>query len=131
MSTSCAETVGLAFVDAFNRRDADALVATCDPAVEWHPTVLVGGRRVYRGHEGIRRWIVDLAASAVQHQSTVLSVRILGVGRFVVFADLDTGDGGTTPAAMVARLGDGGLIAEARGYLSDESLLEQLGALEP
>jgi hypothetical protein len=71
------------------------------------------------------------SASAFQHRSTVLGVRILSGGRFAVFADLDTGDGGMTPAAMVARLGDGGLIAEARGYLSDESLLEQLGALEP
>jgi len=133
MSTSTeagAKAVVLAFVDAFNRRDADALVATCEPAVEWHPTVLVGARRVYTGHEGLRRCIADLAASAVQHHSTGLSVRTLSGGRFVVFADLDTGDGGTTPAAMVARLGDSGLIAEARGYLTDESLLEQLGVLE-
>ena len=127
---ACVEALGLAFVDAFNRRDAEALIATCDPAVEFQPTVLVGARRVYTGHEGIRRWVEDLAASTVQHRSTVLGVRILRDGRFAVFAELDTGDGGATPAAMVARLGDSGLIVEARGYLSDEALLERLGVLE-
>jgi SnoaL-like domain len=133
MSTStdvARATIGLAFVDAFNRRDADDLVAVCDPAIEWQPTVLVGSRRVYTGHLGLRRWIEDLASSAVQHHLKVSAVRILDGGRFAVFSEVATGDDATTSAAMLARLGESGLIVEAHSYLTDEKLLGQLGLLD-
>ena len=51
------------FVDAYNRRDVDAMLAELDPEVEWHSAILepVGGRaRVYRGHEGFREVFGDL-----------------------------------------------------------------------
>jgi ketosteroid isomerase-like protein len=45
--------------DAASRRDVEAVLALYDPEVEFdvsrHPlTSLIGGRRVYRGHEGLR-----------------------------------------------------------------------------
>lgn len=47
--------------DAFARRDVDAIVALCDPEVEFHAVtaVLVGRDTPYRGAEGIRRYFAD------------------------------------------------------------------------
>jgi ketosteroid isomerase-like protein len=47
--------------EAFNARDLEALIACCDPQVEFHsPFAAVGGLTVYRGHEGMRKWHQDL-----------------------------------------------------------------------
>jgi ketosteroid isomerase-like protein len=48
-----------ASIDAFNRRDVPALLAHIDPDVEWVPLRAVLEGDVYRGHEGIRRFIAD------------------------------------------------------------------------
>jgi ketosteroid isomerase-like protein len=47
--------------EAYNARDIDAILAHCDPSVEYHSTfaAAVGGD-VYHGHEGLRRWHRDL-----------------------------------------------------------------------
>jgi len=49
-----ADRIGREFVDAFNRRDADGLVALSHPDIEFRPTMLAGSKRVYKGHEGLR-----------------------------------------------------------------------------
>ena len=41
---------------AFNDGDVEALVAECDPAVEWEEQSIPGVDPVFRGHEGVRRW---------------------------------------------------------------------------
>jgi hypothetical protein len=42
------------FTEAYNARNVEAMIACCDPNVEWHSTfATVGG--VYRGHGGVRR----------------------------------------------------------------------------
>jgi len=41
---------------AFNDRDLEALVAECDPAVEWEEQPIPGVDPLYRGHEGVGRW---------------------------------------------------------------------------
>jgi ketosteroid isomerase-like protein len=45
---------------AFNSRDIATLVELLDPDVEWVPIMAVREGRVYRGHEGVKRWIEDL-----------------------------------------------------------------------
>jgi phage terminase large subunit-like protein len=81
-------TIARQFVDAFNRRDADGLVALVDPALEWHPSVLVGGRRTYRGHAGLRQWVSDLARAPVHHQARVRDVEVLEENRFLVLSEV-------------------------------------------
>jgi hypothetical protein len=42
-------------IEAYNRRDVEALLQELDPEVEWYPAleVLLGGEAtVYRGHDG-------------------------------------------------------------------------------
>ncbi len=54
-----AAAVVRASIDAFNRRDMRALLECIDPDVEWVPLRAVLDGDVYRGHEGIQRFIVD------------------------------------------------------------------------
>jgi ketosteroid isomerase-like protein len=41
--------------DAFESRDDDRIVASCDPEIEWH-ALWPGMEGVFRGWEGIKRW---------------------------------------------------------------------------
>src|SRR4051812_32841885 len=42
-------------------RDASRLIALSDPEVEWHSFFALSERGVYRGHDGTRRYMSDLA----------------------------------------------------------------------
>jgi ketosteroid isomerase-like protein len=47
------------FIEAFNARDLNAMLAHCDPSIEWHSAFAAVGGAIYHGHEGIRRWNGD------------------------------------------------------------------------
>ncbi len=48
-------------VDAANRRDADAFVATVSPDVEWEDTVFwTEGARTFQGRAGVRDWFNEV-----------------------------------------------------------------------
>ena len=127
---SSAEELGRRFVDGFNRRDADALVALCHPELEFLPTVLVGEGAVYHGHEGLRRWVEQLIASGATHEARVRKVRVLDDERFAVLTEVCVDGDVVSPSAMVARLKDG-LIVHVKAYLSDEQTLIGVGVLPP
>jgi ketosteroid isomerase-like protein len=57
------ENVKLAYeaIAAIKSQDASRLVELTHPDVEWHSLVVVAGSEGYRGHEGIRRYIEDIA----------------------------------------------------------------------
>lgn len=120
------DALGRAFIDAFNRRDADALVRLCDPQIDFHPSSLVGARHVYRGHDGIRRWVAELERATVQHEVRVREVRELGGSRFLVVSEVYVDGELLSPSAMLACLGADGRITEAHSYLSDADLIGQL-----
>jgi ketosteroid isomerase-like protein len=46
-------------IDAFNRRDLDAVLAFADPQVEFNTRFVERGGS-YHGHEGVRTWWEDL-----------------------------------------------------------------------
>jgi ketosteroid isomerase-like protein len=77
------------FVDAFNRRDVEAIVEVVDAGVEWRPAapVALGGEAtVYRGHTGISEGLRDLHDSFAELQIEVSAFqevgdRVLGTGR--------------------------------------------------
>lgn len=121
------EAIAHRFIDAFNRRDADALIALSDPEIEFHPTLLVGGRRVYHGHEGLRRWVSELGVATVQHQVRVREVRALDGDCLLVLSEVYLDGDLLSPAAMIAQLSADGRILEAQAYLTDEQLLTHLG----
>ena len=49
-------------LQAFNDGDVEALVAECDPSVEWEEQSIPGVDPLYRGHEGVRRWAATIRA---------------------------------------------------------------------
>jgi ketosteroid isomerase-like protein len=117
------------FIDAFNRRDVDGLLSMMNPAVEFHPTALVGTRRRYDGHEGVRRWFGEVDSSQMQHQVRVREVRPTEDG-FVLLSEVLLDGKLVSPSAMIARLGADGKIVEARAFLTDEELLVHLGVID-
>jgi ketosteroid isomerase-like protein len=65
--------------DAFNRRDLDAMLALCDPEVEFVSYLMqLEGGEPYRGHEGIRSWWESLLAVYPDFTTEVEDVRGLG-----------------------------------------------------
>jgi len=70
-------------LDAYNRRDLDALMETLDPDVEWHPAlaVLLGGEQtVFRGHQGVRESIQEEDEALAVYQVEISEIRDLGNG---------------------------------------------------
>ena len=68
-------------VDAYNRRDVEALLATLDPEIEWHPGVLIpfeGKARVYRGHEEVREMVGDVYDAWTEINTEYSEIRDLG-----------------------------------------------------
>ena len=68
-------------LDAYNRRDIDALLEELDPEVEWHPALAVllgGGQTVFRGHEGVRESIREEDDALAVYQPEVSEIRDLG-----------------------------------------------------
>jgi len=47
-------------LEAFNRRDIEAMIACLDPSIEYHPVLSAVGMAVYHGHEGMRSWFGQL-----------------------------------------------------------------------
>ena len=75
------ENVELAYraSHAFNRRDLDALLALCDPDLEFHSRlVAVEGGGPQRGHDGIRTWWENVHAAWRDFSSEIEEVRDLG-----------------------------------------------------
>jgi ketosteroid isomerase-like protein len=46
--------------EAFNRRDVEAIVAVWDEDAEFRPVTSAFEGAVYRGHEGLRRWMREV-----------------------------------------------------------------------
>jgi hypothetical protein len=114
------------FVEAFNDRDADALVALAHPRIVFRPTSLVGHRRTYNGHAGLRRWVAEIDATGVDFQAHIREIRSLRPSGFLVLSKLRVGDELITDSAMIASVHQDKII-EAHAYLSDEGMLVQLG----
>jgi len=117
-----------AFVKAFNDRDADGLVALAHSRIVFRPTALVGRRRTYHGHAGLRRWVTELEAMPVDFRLHIREIRPQRPSGFLVLSTLHVGEDLITDSAMIAALCEGRVI-EAHSYLSDEGMLVRLGLI--
>jgi ketosteroid isomerase-like protein len=123
-------------VEAYNRRDVEALLEELDPEVEWHPAleVLLGGEAtVYRGHEGVRELLrdTDEALGEIQVDFTRiqdLGDRIVGIGRLRTRGK-ESGAATESPWGGVATFKDGKAI-QIRTYLDPKDALEAVGLRE-
>ena len=128
-ATRAPETVVSRWVDAFNERELDAMLACLAADVEFHPLKLHGLDGSYRGHDGVRSWYAQLARLQHEHRLSVSRIestdrdQVLAIGA-VSLNGLDAGP----PFCGLYALADG-LILAAHHYLTEPELLEQLGRL--
>jgi ketosteroid isomerase-like protein len=125
--------LSLVVLDAYNRRDAEALIALSDPDVVWSAAFereTEGG--TYHGHAGVREGRKALAEFSEESHAEFsewheLGDRVLGLGRFRLrFAsgvELDH------EAAALYTWRDGKLI-EVRSWISRAEALEAAGLKE-
>ena len=72
---------------AFERRDADAIVAQLDPEAVFEPASMeIVARAPYTGHAGMRRYLADLAMTWEEfrvsiHEYRAVGDRVLALGR--------------------------------------------------
>jgi ketosteroid isomerase-like protein len=122
--------------DAYNRRDVEAVLATLDPRVEWHPLlqVLLGGEAtVYRGHEGVRELVRELDEAFSELRNDLSEVRDLG-DRVLAIGHLrgrgkESGVVTETEIVWLVELKNGRGI-RIREYLDPREALEAVGLRE-
>jgi ketosteroid isomerase-like protein len=108
------EIVRRAFV-AFEQRDADALVALCAPDIVFEPVTarLAGGGEDYRGHEGMRRYLDDVARVWQELRPTPETYRecdggvVVATGRVYAWG---VGRVIDAPAGWLWRIADGRIV---------------------
>lgn len=112
------------WVDAFNDRDLDEMLARMSPQVEFHPLRLGRADGGYRGHGGVCEWFELLMADDRRHTIQILELRDAGRSRVIALGKLHLEpDADTTPFWALDRFSDG-LIVAAHHYLADRDLLE-------
>jgi ketosteroid isomerase-like protein len=115
-------------VAAFNRRDLDGMLATLHPDVELVPLRAVLEGTVYRGHEGLRRWLDDMADDWRDFGIEVIGVRELDGDRVILEAEVHahgraSGVALDAPGAWLCEIRDG-RVATIRFYGDVEAALE-------
>ena len=123
-------------IEAYNRRDVEALLEVHDPDVEWHPVlqVLLGGEAtVYRGHDGIREFVRDLDEAFAEAHIEVSETRDMG-DRLVAIGRLHargkaSGADTESPIGYVADFKNGKAI-RIRSWLDPKEALEAAGLSE-
>jgi ketosteroid isomerase-like protein len=122
-------------LQAFNDGDVEAIVAECDPTVEWEEQSIPGVEPLYRGHEGVRRW---WAATILQEELGSLEGRLEGVKEAddTVIASVRFEAEGTSsgarvqmPVHLVLTFRDGKLIRR-QVFLTFAEALEAVGLSE-
>ena len=123
-------------LDAYNRRDIEALRETLDPEVEWSaafPVELGGEATVYRGHKGIREMFRDFDDVLDEIHAEYSEVRDLG-DRVVAIGRLRARGktSGATTESTFAAVTDlkNGKGVRVRTYLEPKEALEAAGLSE-
>ena len=116
--------------DAFSRRDAAALIALADPDIVFRPPTgrLAGRDEPYRGHEGLREYLIDVGRVWQELRSepdeyVELGDRVLCTGRVYAWG---VGRVIDAPAGWVWRLRDGRLL-EGTVYETRRAAYEAVG----
>lgn len=113
-------------IDAYNRRDVEALLEELHPRCEWHPLlpVLLGGEAaIYRGHAGARQGIRELEDSFSELRAEPVEFLDLG-DRVLTIGHLhgrgrESGILTESPIAWLADFEDGKVV-RIREYLDPD-----------
>ena len=111
-------------------RDSSRLIALSDPEVEWHSFFALSEGGVYRGHDGTRRYMSDLAdawdigAAEVDDALGVGDVALL-VGR-IHYRGRGSGVESASPAGWMLKFRDGKVLC-FRAFRDPAQALEAVG----
>jgi ketosteroid isomerase-like protein len=122
------ETIVVRWVDAFNARDLDLMLALLAPDVDFHPLRLSGLASRYRGHGGVQEWFRRSRRLRHEHQIVLSEVRDVGQRVFAAGSLSLGGEPDTGPFCALHRVRDG-LIVAVRQYLTDPDMIERLGLI--
>jgi ketosteroid isomerase-like protein len=123
-------------LDAYHRRDVEAMLENADAEIEWQPvalTALGGDAAVYRGHEEIREGFRDLFETLGEIRLEYTEIRdlgdcIVGIGR--IHARGEESEAETeSPHATVVEYRNG-MAIRVRSYLDPKEALEAAGLSE-
>jgi ketosteroid isomerase-like protein len=117
-------------IDAFNRRDVDAIFACVNPDVEWFPAMTLGGGPL-RGREGIESYVREVSDTWEEYRAVVQNFRKLADEGVLALSRIEgrgAGSGGLVDAEM-AQVFDfrDGRIARGRTYLDHGQALKAVG----
>jgi ketosteroid isomerase-like protein len=121
------------WIDAFNRGGVDAALPFLDPEIEWITTGIFVEPGTYRGHEGVLRYLGDVAAEFDDVHTepeelidaggrVVVPVRVSGRGR-------QSGAAVDLTMTLVVSLRDG-MIVHISNYPEKDEALEAAGMPE-
>jgi len=123
-------------IEAFNRRDLDALLRWHHPNVVYQTAIasMEGEGGVYHGHEGVRQWSRDLDEAMEGLHGELDELYDLGGGRYLGAGRLHVRGKGSgaefdVPMAWVYIGEEGGdeLFLRYEAYFEREKALESLG----
>jgi ketosteroid isomerase-like protein len=123
--------LALQLMRTLNERDAEGLIALADPEVQWHSFFAIGNDGMYRGHDGTRQYVSDLAdawdivRADVDDALSVGDVTVL-VGR-LHYRGRGSGAESETPAGWMLKFRDGKVI-RFRAFQEPEEALEAVGS---
>jgi ketosteroid isomerase-like protein len=121
-------------MDGWSSRDMEALIACCDPGIEWNSTFAAVGGAVYHGHDGLRSyqrdmedaWGDDIRLEPESYfdlgEQTLSYLMVRARGQH-------SGAKVEMPIAAVFRWRDG-LLVYFEGYTDREEALRDLGVSE-
>lgn len=117
-------------IDAFNRRDVDAIFECVNEDVEWFPAMTLGGGPL-RGREGIESYVREVSDTWKEYLVVEQDFRDLGGDQVLVLSRVEgrgAGSGGVVDAAM-GQIFDfrDGKIARVRTYLDHIEALKAAG----
>jgi ketosteroid isomerase-like protein len=133
MSQEGMERIRLA-VEAFNRRDVDAMLRWNHPDVVYQTAIasMEGEGGVYRGRDGVRQWSRDLDGEVEDLHGELDELYDLGDGRYLGAGRFQgrgkaSGAEFDVPLAWVYITEDDELLLRYEAYFEREKALESLG----
>jgi ketosteroid isomerase-like protein len=102
-------------IDAYNRRDVEALVGLMAPDVDLRPPVSALRGVAYRGHDGIHQWLADLDESFARVRIEPLEFEDLG-GLVLALTsfEVEGGESGLefdSELGLLLEIGDGRIVS--------------------
>ena len=119
-------------LDALNRRDVDGMLAKLQPDAEMVPLRAVLEGTVYRGHDGLRQWLADMAEDWDDLRIETEELRDLQGGRVLVLGRFhargkSSGVNLDQPAAWICEVA-GGKMARIRFFADAAAALRAAGS---